>query len=247
MMKTKKLAAAAALGVTLLASAAAQAHGIWFAQRATQLALQYGVGADDLDMVKRATYVTSVTAYSADGKEVPTSLQIDGRLLLANTEHQPSVLAAAIDNGMWSKTPDGKWHKKGKDEVPGTVASVRTFKYTVHIRGPLAAPIAPLPGQTLQIVPVSATLPALLGQPITLRVLHKGVPVAGAKVLHDFLNDPDGAPVLSGADGTVTLKVRNQGSNVIVAIFESASDQPTKYDKIEHLASLSFVLPHLPE
>lgn len=246
-MKAKKLAVAVALGVTLLAAAAVQAHGIWFAQRATHLALQYGIGADDLDMVKRASYVTTVTAYGADGKEVPTSLNIDGRLLLANTEHQPSVLAAAIDNGMWSKTPDGKWYRKGKDEVPGTVFSQRTFKYTVHIRGPLAAPIGPLAGQTLQVVPVSATVPSLLGQPITLRVLYKGKPLAGAKIMHDFLNDPDGAPVLTGADGTVTLKVRNQGLNVIAAVFESDSDQPAKYDRIEHTATLSFVLPHLPE
>lgn len=247
MMKANKLVVAAALGVTLLASAAAQAHGIWFAQRSTQLALLYGVGADDLDMVKRLPLVTAITAYGPDGKAVPTSLQVDGRLLLASTENQPSVLAAVLDNGTWSKAPDGKWYKKGKDEVPGAVVSERTMKYAVHIRGPLAAPIGPLPGQTLQLVPVAATLPALLGQPITLRVLYKGLPVAGAKVLHDWINDPDGAPVLSAADGTVTLKVRNQGLNVIVAILDAASDQPAKYNKIEHLATLSFVLPHAPE
>jgi hypothetical protein len=45
----------------------------------------------------------------------------------------------------------------------------------------------------------------------------------------------------------VTIKVRNQGLNVIVAVFESPSDQPGKYNRIEHLASLSFVLPHAPE
>ena len=40
----------AALAVTacLLAMSAAHAHGIWFAQRATQLALLYGIGGDDL-------------------------------------------------------------------------------------------------------------------------------------------------------------------------------------------------------
>lgn len=111
----------------------------------------------------------------------------------------------------------------------------------------MAAPIGPLASQTLQVVPVAATLPTLLGQPITLRVLYKGKPLAGAKIMHDFLNDPDGTPVLSGADGTVTLKVRNQGLNVIAAVFESDSDQPAKYDRIEHTATLSFVLPHLPE
>jgi nickel transport protein len=198
MLKMKKLAIAAALGATVLASTVAEAHGIWFAQRSTQLALLYGVGADDLDMVKRFPQVKSTTAYGPDGKAVPTSLQVDGRLVLVGTENQPSVVASVMDNGMWCKTPDGKWHKKGKDEVPDAVVAERTLKYAVHIRGPLTAPLGALPGHTC-------------------------------------------------ADGTVTLKVRNQGLNVIVAVMESPTDQPTKYNRVEHTASLSFVLPHLPE
>ncbi|RJG20651.1 DUF4198 domain-containing protein [Massilia cavernae] len=242
-----KLAVLAAVAGSLLSATAAHAHGIWFAQRATQLGLLYGVGADDLDIVKRQSMVTSIAGYDAAGKQVPTSLQADGRLLLVNTENQPAVVAAVLDNGTWSKTPDGKWHKKGKDEVPTAVISERTIKYGVHLRAPLAQPLGALPGQTLQVVPVDAALPALIGQPIKLRVLYKGQPVAGAKVLHDFINDPDGTPVLSGADGTVTLKVRNQGLNVIVAVFDSGTEEPSKYNKIEHLASLSFVLAHAPE
>ena len=53
--------------------------------------------------------------------------------------------------------------------------------------------------------------------------------------------------MLSGADGTVTLKVRNQGLNVIVAVLDAPPEHPAKYNKTEHLASLSFVLPHAPE
>jgi nickel transport protein len=66
-------------------------------------------------------------------------------------------------------------------------------------------------------------------------------------VLHDYVNDPDGTPVKTAADGTVTIKVRNQGLNVITAIFDGPADDPSKVDKIEHLATLSFVLPHAPE
>ncbi len=245
MNQFSRLIVAAALAAGVADSV--QAHGIWFAQRATQLAFLYGVGADDLDSLKRLSQVTSIDGYDADGKSVATKLEPDGRLVLVNLESQPAVLAAVLDNGIWSKTPDGKWHKKGKDEVPTAIVAERTIKYAVHLRTAVNAPIGPLPHQTLEIVPVDAKLPALLGQPIKLRVLYQGKPVAGAKVLHDWLNDPDGAPVLSGADGTVTLNVRNQGLNVIVAIFESPSDQPAKYNRIEHLASLSFVLPHAPE
>ncbi|WP_395408268.1 DUF4198 domain-containing protein [Pseudoduganella sp. UC29_106] len=239
--------AIAALVAAGLAAGSVQAHGIWFAQRATQLAFLYGVGADDLDSLKRLPQVTSMAGYDASGKAVPTKLEPDGRLVLVNLENQPAVVAAVLDNGTWSKTPDGKWHKKGKDEVPTAVVSERTWKYAVHLRAPLSAPLAPLPDQVLQVVPVEAKLPAMLGEPIKLRVLYKGKPIAGAKVLHDWVNDPDGAPVLSDKDGNVTLKVRNQGLNVIVAIYESEPDQPKKYNRVEHLASLSFVLPHAPE
>ena len=242
----KKIAMAAALAAGMLVGSA-QAHGIWFAQRATQLAFLYGVGADDLDSLKRLPLVTSMAGYDAAGKPVATKLEPDGRLVLVNLENQPAVVAAALDNGTWSKTPDGKWHKKGKDEVPTAIVSERTWNYAVHLRAPLSAPLAALPGQVLQVVPVEAALPKMINDPIRLRVLYQGKPVAGAKVLHDFINDPDGAPVLSDKDGYVTLKVRNQGLNVIVAVLVTEPDQPTKYNHVEHTASLSFVLAHAPE
>ncbi|HEY1147378.1 MAG TPA: DUF4198 domain-containing protein [Pseudoduganella sp.] len=242
----RKIAIVALLAAGM-AAGSVQAHGIWFAQRATQLAFLYGVGADDLDSLKRLPQVTSMAGYDVSGKAVPTKLEPDGRLVLVNLENQPAVVAAVLDNGTWSKTPDGKWHKKGKDEVPTAVVSEHTWKYAVHLRTPLSGPLAPLPDQVLQVVPVEAKLPALLGEPIKLRVLYKGKPIAGAKVLHDFINDPDGAPVLSDKDGHVTIKVRNQGLNVIVAIYETEPEQPAKYNRTEHLASLSFVLPHAPE
>jgi uncharacterized GH25 family protein len=247
MKRLNKAVALMALVTGLVATGAAQSHGIWFAQRSTQLALLYGVGADDLDMVKRFSMVSSMKGYDADGKPVPTALHVDGRLVLVDLENQPAIVAAVLDNGTWSRTPDGKWHKQGRDEQPTATVSEKNTKYAVHIIGPLTKPLPLLAEQTLQIVPVEGKLPALLGQPIKLRVYFKGKPVAGARVMHDWLNDPDGKPVLTGADGTVTIPVRNQGLNVIVAILDSPSEEPKKYDRLEHLATLSFVLPHAPE
>jgi nickel transport protein len=239
--------AALALFACALATSAAQAHGIWFAQRATQLALLYGIGSDDLDSVKRLPLVRSIAGYDAEWKPIPTTLRVAGPLLLVDSESQPTVVAAVLFNGIWSKTPEGEWLKKGRDEVPNATTSEKNFKYAVRIVGPLSTPIPPLPGQTLQIIPVDATLPVLMGKPLKLRVLFQGKPVAGARVMWDWLNDPDGKPVKTAADGTVTVKVRNQGLNVITAIFDGPSDEPTKADKMEHLATLSFVLPHAPE
>jgi nickel transport protein len=242
-----KHVAIASLCMGMLATTTAQAHGIWFAQRSTQLALIYGVGADDLDAVKRQPLISGINGYDAAGQPVATTLRATENLLLVDSEGQPAVVAALLDNGNWSKTPEGKWHKKGKDEVPNAIVSEHTYKYAVHLRSPLSAPLAPLPGHTLQIVPVKTALPLLAGEPIKLRVLYKGKPVAGAEVYWDYVNDPDGKTVKSAADGTVTIKVRNQGLNVVVAVLKTPPGEPNKVNLDEHLASLSFVLAHKPE
>lgn len=242
-----RLVATMVLGAGLMVTAAAQAHGIWFAQRATQLALIYGVGADDLDSVKRLPLVQSVAGYDAMGSPIPTRLRVAGPLLLVDADSQPSLVAAVLFNGIWSKTPEGEWVKKGRDEVPKAITSEKNFKYAVHVIGALNGPLPVLPEQVLQIVPVEGKLPLEMGKPLALRVLHRGKPVAGARVLTDWVNDPDAVPLKTGPDGRVTIQVRNQGLNVVAAIWDGPTDEPTKSDKIEHLATLSFVLPHAPE
>ena len=246
-MKTLgKLALAASVIAGLGAPTVAQAHGIWFAQRSNQLALIYGVGADDLDAVKRLPKVKTVAAYDENGKEVPTQLVPKGPLVVVNTDNQPAIVAATIDYGPWCKTPDGKWHNKGKDEVPDATISEHTFKYTVHLRRLNVAPPV-LPSHKLQIVPLVKQLPEQMGQALTVRVLYEGKPVQGASVQPDYVTDPDSEPVKTGADGTATIKVRNQGLNVVAATFAAPPANPAKSNRDEHLATLSFVLPHLPE
>lgn len=231
----------------VLATSLAQAHGIWFAQRATQIALIYGVGADDLDALKRLPLVQSVAGYDAEYAAVPTTLRPAGPLPVVDSEGEIAVVTAVLFNGIWSRTPEGEWVKKGRDEVPNATVAEKNFKYAVFIKAPLTAPLPMFPQHTLQVVPAKLPLPEKMGESLQLRVLFQGKPVVGARVLTDFVNDPDGTPLKTGADGTVTLKVRNQGLNVIAAIFDGPSDEPTKADKMEHLATLAFVLPHAPE
>lgn len=247
MKNLSRLLSAAALVAGIVAATTAQAHAFWFAQRANALAMVFGVGADDLDVVKRLPKVTKFAAYDEDGKEVASKLVTNGPLVTVDIDNQPAFVAAVMDYGMWSKTADGKWHNKGMDEVPGAIISTKNYKYGVHVRRELTAPMPELAGQTLQILPVKTPLPVKMGQPLRLKVLYKGKPVAGAKVTSDFVNDPDQKPLKTGKDGTVTIKVRNQGLNVIHAIFESGPEDPAKTKQVEYLATLSFVLPHEPE
>jgi hypothetical protein len=71
--------------------------------------------------------------------------------------------------------------------------------------------------------------------------------VAGVAVINDMVNDPDAKPAETKADGTVTLPVRNQGLNVVRAVYVSPTDNPAKIDRYEHTATLAFTLPHAPE
>jgi len=231
----------------LVTASTVQAHSIWFAQRAKQLALIYGVGADDLDSVKRQPLITSVGGYDADYKSVPTQLRVAGPLLLVDSEEGPAVVTAAMDYGVWSKTPEGEWQKKGKDEVPNAVVSEHNFKYAVHLAAPLTKPVPAFPDQVLQVVPVEASIPQEMGKPLKVRVLYKGKPAAGAIVQRDMVNDPDDVGQKTAADGTTTINIRNQGLNVLNATYVGPTDQPAKYNRMEYRATLSFVLPHAPK
>jgi uncharacterized GH25 family protein len=107
----------------------------------------------------------------------------------------------------------------------------------------------PVAGLAFQIVPVSKVFPLHSGEPLELRIVLNGKPAVGAQVWVDYVNDPDAKPLLVDEDGRVIVKLRNQGLNVIKA--EIDSDSPSidahKADKTQHTATLSFVLPNLPE
>lgn len=235
----------AALLLTGIATAV-DAHGIWFAERARQLAFIYGIGADDLNAVQRLPLVESIMAYDARYVPVHAALRVSGEIVLVDADARPTLVAAVLQNGIWSRMADGEFRKKGRDELPGALLAEKTVKYAVSIQRPLTAPIPALPTQILQIVPVTA-IPAKLGQPLTYRVLFHGKPLAGARLIADMVNDPDAVERVTAADGTLTLPVRNQGLNVIRAVYDGPTDDPRKYDRIEHTATLSFTLPHAPE
>jgi nickel transport protein len=247
MRNTKLLFGAAVLVGTMLVTATAGAHGIWFAERSDQLAVVYGVGADDLDIVKRLPKITSIKAYDIMQEPLETSLSASQYLVVVDTSSHPAIVAAILDNGLWSKTPEGEWLPAGRDEVPNAVIAEHTIKFAVHLRAPLVDPLNPIPGQALQILPDDAILPDKMGAELPLRVMYKGEPAAGARIIVDFVNDPDAERIITGSDGRATIRIRNQGLNVIGALYDSPPEDPDKIDKVENMATLSFVLPHEPE
>jgi len=251
MKNLTRLASTSLIAAAVIASATisvqSQAHGIWFAQRARQLALIYGIGADDLDMVKRLPLLNTITGYDGDWKPVPTRLRVAGAIPVVDSDAPTAAVAATMDYGLWSKTADGEWHNKGRDETPGTAVAERTFKYAVHLSQPLKHEVPLLEGHRLQIIPVGTSIPVESGKPFSVKVMFDGKPFAGADVITDFVNDVDMPTLKTGPDGVATFRLRNQGLNVIAATIIGKSDQPKKYDYIEYRATLTFVLPHAEE
>lgn len=236
----------ATITALMLGSVAAEAHGIWFAQRAKQLALIYGIGSDDLDMVKRLPQVESVTAYDAEYLPIKAAARVAGPMVMIDADAQPTLVAAVMPYGVWSRVGEAEFEKKTLEEMPNATVSTKNIKYAVSVQGALSKPIPALPGHDLQIVPVGA-IPSMLGSPMTYQVLYKGKPLAGARLINDMVNDPDAKEVKTDADGKVTLAVRNQGLNVIRAVYDGPSDQPKLYKQMEHTATLAFTLAHAPE
>jgi len=257
MKLVSRYAAVAAVAASLVTASAAQAHGIWFAQRAKQLAMIYGVGTDDLDMVKRLPKVKSIQGYDAEWAPVAATLQPAGLIPIVNSEAPVAAVSAVLDNGVWSKDKAGDWHQMGRDQMADAIVSERTIKYAVHLvglserpegfKGTLDAKVPIMADQRLQIIPVDGQIPGDMGKPLRIKVLYDGKPVKGVQIKTDFVNDPDQKPLETDANGMVTFPLSNQGLNVIGATYVGPSDQPKIYEKIEHFATLSFVLPHLPE
>jgi uncharacterized GH25 family protein len=252
---SRLIAVTAAISALAVASTA-QAHAVWFAERAvgtnqtggthTGLAVIFGDGSEESDPLKRQKLITGVAGYDGDYRPVLAELHAAGPLLLFESAKPTTVETLAVDYGVWSKTPGGEWVNAGKDKVTNAQASEHNFKYAVHLSAPLSKRLPVFPDQVIQIVPLGP-IPQQMGKPLRVRVYFKGKPLAGAIVTPDEPTDPDDVGQKTARDGTTTIHVRNQGLNVVVATFDAPSDDPKRYNQMEYKATLSFVLPHAPE
>lgn len=213
-----------ALAATALIAGPAYAHDIWITLSsgavAPQIHLHYG-HPGDLQR-PQADKLAGMTIGDAKGtRALDPKFTADASEPILVSEPVPglaaAVVAARYDNGFWVKMPDGSYRNTTRRLLPGAGEAIASVKFAKLVAG-AGAPYAEPVGHELEIVPLddpSATKP---GGTLRVKVLFRGVPVAGVKVARsDGEAVPqDKLPVFTtDAAGIASIPIEKAGGEVL--------------------------------
>lgn len=227
--------------VLLLASAVAQAHGLWAVQHSGTLEVVYGEGKEE--EVYDPTRITAIRAWRADGKRADWRSEINGQQLLI---HAPAAasLVMRFDAGEWTQTKEEQWLPGGRDAgVPDALRTWRLLRFASVLLAPSDDPERRL-DLPLEIQPLADPFALGRGQILPVRVLLHGKPLQGAKVIADFVNADTAPPVVTDGDGVARIVLGSDRLNVLQTGHAEACSGECTTDRIAYSATLSFTLPH---
>lgn len=232
------------LALAILAGSV-QAHGLWVAQRAGQWAAVYGEGAEDEAYDPAA--IQRVEAWNEQGQAARWRSEIRAGQWLFVPEEPVARLALRFDAGKWREMTDGRWLADGQAAGAGEVRRTwRLLRYASTVLTASGKPALPL-GLPLEIVPLKDPLALRKGDRMPLRLLLRGQPLANAKVIGDFTNDDQAAPLRTDADGLVAVALDSNGLNVIQASHAEACLAECTTEHVAHSTTLSFIVLRQPE
>jgi nickel transport protein len=232
-----------AITTALMGTTAAQAHGVWVAERHGEFYVVYGHGASD-DAYDPAK-VTSLQACSL-ALECIDVARNNAEDHVAFTKPEAPLVRLGFDNGYWSKGADGEWQNLPKDQVTGATESGQYVKTGTYVTGHLES-IPEAFGTGLEVRPLADPLALTMGGTLPVEVLIDGKPAEGAELIFDYVNNGDAEPFIVGADGRAEVPITSAGMTVIVAFLTTPPADPAKADELGHAASLAFALEHGPE
>ncbi len=237
---TRLARAACLLLLAGLGGTPAFAHGVWVAQRASELALVLGEGA--LDESYEPRQVREVKAFTAAGAPAQVVLQPRQRNLVVEPAADAAVLTMAVEDGFWSQGADGKWVSGSRAQMPDARKAGHYMKYGTTLLKPVAMPFKPL-GAALEIVPLADPMALRRGQRLPIRVLSNGQPVAGAAVIGDFIGNVAGPRVKTDRAGRATVVLGSDGLNVLAVSLVKPRADRREADEDGLEATLAFALP----
>ena len=235
----KFLAAAlgAAMGLGMYATTV-DAHGVFFANRLDQKALVLGEG--PLDNAYAPACVQRIDAYDVNFEPTTVERVDAGNHVTIVPDDDLGVTATFFDYGYFAKTTDGQViPTRDYASVENLKAVTYARKYNVHYWNEAVKP-GGLYNVPIQIVPAVNPLTLRRGDTLRLRIYKDGQPYANAPVIADVLGDLT-TEMNADANGYITVRVANNGLNVIGVEVGFPTDDPIVTEKI--FSSLSFIIP----
>ncbi len=222
--------AAALAAAVLLAPALASAHDLWLERDGDGLLLRFGHRGGELLAIDRAKVTAARCLGGGATRDLlpaatfaPREVRLAGRC---------GAASATFDGGYYALTPDGEVNRP-RSQVPDAVKAWASRQYAKWVDP--AAPGASTPlGDELELVPVTDLSKAHEGDKVTVRLLLRGQPAAGAVVAIDHrpLGETDSA-------GQARLRLRTSGVETITATLRQKVATP-EADAVVLEASLSF-------
>jgi len=222
--------------LALLLAPPALAHDLWLEKEGNVLVLHQGH--------KHSSHASSETQpYDAGFVKAALCLDTAGaaRTLPAvkgvpwRSSADCPALLLSVSSGYWSKTP---WETKNlpRNQVQGALRSWLSEESVKRIDRWTPAAAQPV-GDGLEIVPLANPLTLWVEDKLSVRVVEGRKPRAGVTVAYG-----DDARGTTGADGTIAIRVRHGGVNLISASIETPLADGRADVRIQS-ATLQFDLP----
>lgn len=218
----------------------ASAHVLYLAQRVSQPTLVIGFSSSD--EAYDAQKIKDVKAFSITGESVPVVVTRSADHAVLAPASDAAVIVSTADYGFYARKQGAKWQKGKRSTLPGTDEGLHALKYNVAIEKPGASLTSH--GLGLEIIPLEDPLTKKRGDHLAVRVLLQGKPLAGARIIENFLGNDSVLSAPTNAEGKTDITLQNDKLNVLALEY----DQPVTNDKDinfnRYATSLSFSLVH---
>lgn len=174
---------------------------------------------------------------------MPVALKPEARNAVLDASPDLAAVALSFEDGYWSQGADGKWVAGPRSQVPTARKTGYYMMYTTTVLKHAAAGAAKPFGLPLEIIPLADPLSLKRGQRLSVQVLFEGRPLAGAKVLADYVGDTHGVALTTDARGRVQLRLHSSGLNVIKTSHARARADRSEADEDGFSATLAATLP----
>lgn len=209
MTKHSKILVASAV---ILWSSSAFSHTAWLVPVNCGQAVcnQYQVvfGGHDGELNYPPEKVKTISAIGPDATPLTVWRTIKDGAMLIRVAGSPAMLLMHFDNGIYTRTADGRLINKPMSQVEESVSAVNALKYHKNVET-WTDVVAKAQGQLFEVVPVSAA-PPRAGVPMKVKVLIDRDPAEGIRVGTDELTihshtGPDGVATFTPVSGANRL------------------------------------------